>query len=234
VHERGVAPTVDLAYLPVTCNHCDDAPCVKAGRGAVTKRADGIVIIDPDKARGRKDLVDSCPYGAIWWNDEHQLPQAWIFDAHLLDRGWAQPRCVQACGTGAIEALKVEDHAMADRARTDGLEVLRPELGTRPRVYYRNLHRAQRVFVAGTVVTATGGTRDAVAGAIVTLHREGREVGSAAADVFGEFRIDRLPPGLGTCTLTFSAPGFETATQPVQIGDAACSVGTLEMHRPSG
>ena len=27
---RGEAPMVDCAYLPVTCNHCDDAPCVRA------------------------------------------------------------------------------------------------------------------------------------------------------------------------------------------------------------
>ena len=31
---RGTAPMVDAAYLPTMCNHCDDAPCVKAGGGA--------------------------------------------------------------------------------------------------------------------------------------------------------------------------------------------------------
>src|SRR5262245_61028230 len=61
--ERGQAPMVDIAYVPTTCNHCDNAPCLKAGGadGAVRKRADGIVIIDPVKAKGRKDLVESCP-----------------------------------------------------------------------------------------------------------------------------------------------------------------------------
>ena len=47
------------------CNHCDDAPCVRAGGGAIRKRDDGIVVIDPVAARGRRDLIDSCPYGAI-------------------------------------------------------------------------------------------------------------------------------------------------------------------------
>lgn len=82
---QGRSHMVDTTYLPVMCNHCDDAPCVRAGDGAVRKRADGIVIIDPDKARGRKDIVKSCPYKAIVWNEELQLPQTWIFDAHLLD-----------------------------------------------------------------------------------------------------------------------------------------------------
>ena len=28
--ERGAAPMVDVAHLPTTCNHCEDAPCVTA------------------------------------------------------------------------------------------------------------------------------------------------------------------------------------------------------------
>jgi Fe-S-cluster-containing dehydrogenase component len=60
---------IDIAYVPTMCNHCDDAPCMKADKsGAIKKRADGIVIIDPIKAKGHKELVDACPYGHIWWN----------------------------------------------------------------------------------------------------------------------------------------------------------------------
>jgi nitrate reductase beta subunit len=29
--------------------------------GAVRKREDGIVIIDPEKSKGQKQIVDSCP-----------------------------------------------------------------------------------------------------------------------------------------------------------------------------
>jgi Fe-S-cluster-containing dehydrogenase component len=70
--ERGQPTMIDIGYLPATCNHCDNAPCLKAGGpdGAVRKRDDGIVLIDPEKAKGRKDIVDSCPYGAIWWNED--------------------------------------------------------------------------------------------------------------------------------------------------------------------
>lgn len=67
--ERGQFPQIDVAYLPVFCMHSDDAPCITAAKdGAVYKRDDGIVIIDPVKAQGQKHLVDACPYGAIWWN----------------------------------------------------------------------------------------------------------------------------------------------------------------------
>ena len=59
--ERGQVPAIDIAYVPTMCNHCDNAPCVARGGGAVAKRADGIVLIDPVKAQGRKDLVEVLP-----------------------------------------------------------------------------------------------------------------------------------------------------------------------------
>ena len=49
--ERGQLPTIDVAYVPTMCNHCDNAPCVAKGGGAVSKRSDGIVLIDPAKAK---------------------------------------------------------------------------------------------------------------------------------------------------------------------------------------
>ena len=49
--ERGQFPMIDVAYLPIPCMHCDRAPCIEAAKGgAVYKRDDGIVIIDPEKA----------------------------------------------------------------------------------------------------------------------------------------------------------------------------------------
>ena len=54
--ERGAVPEVKVQYVPLMCGHCDDAPCLKAGRadGAVYRREDGLVIIDPEKAKGRQ------------------------------------------------------------------------------------------------------------------------------------------------------------------------------------
>ena len=67
--ETGTVPMVEVSYLPTTCNHCDNAPCLAAARdGAVVKRDDGIVIIVPEKARGQRQIVDACPYGAVHWN----------------------------------------------------------------------------------------------------------------------------------------------------------------------
>ncbi len=85
------------------CMHCDDALCVKAAQdGAIYKRSDGVVIIDPKKSEGQKRLVSTCPYRVIYWNEEKQIPQKCTFCAHLLDKGWKEPRCVEVCPTGAL------------------------------------------------------------------------------------------------------------------------------------
>ena len=205
--ERGQAPMIDIAYVPTMCNHCDNAPCVAKGGGTVTKREDGIVIIDPVKAKGRKDLVESCPYGHIWWNDEAKLPQIWPFDAHLLDQGWMQTRGQQACPTSAMRAVKVEDDEMARIARDEGLEVMKPEAGTKPRVYYRNLWRYSKSFIGGSVATETGGIVDCVKGADVRLIKDGQTVASAVTDNYGDFKFDGLDENSGRYTVEVMADG---------------------------
>ena len=165
-NERGSGPLMDVAYLPVMCQHCDDAPCIAAAKnGAVTKRPDGIVHIDPVKAKGQKAIADACPYGAVRWNEERELPQHWFFDAHLLDRGWAEPRCVTVCATGALKSVKVTDEEMAAIKSREGLRELQPESATKPRVHYKNLDRYTHEFVGGTIIKTVNGVTDCVANA---------------------------------------------------------------------
>ncbi len=226
--ERGDVPMVDVAYLPTMCNHCDDAPCVKAGEGAIRKRDDGIVLIDPDKARGRKDLVDSCPYGAIWWNEEEQLPQAWYFDAHLLDQGWKQPRCEQVCPTGALHAVKVEDSDMQALVEQESLEVLHPEYETRPRVYYKNLYRFTQCFIGGSLIASKDGVSDCVAGARITVRKNGEVSAETVSDEYGEFKCDRLLPDSGEYTVEIAAQGCTAQTLTVALADSVY-LGTIEL-----
>jgi len=196
--ERGQVPMVDVAYAPTMCNHCDNAPCLANGGDAVTKRDDGIVLIDPVKSKGRKDLVETCPHGQIWWNEELQIPQAWTFDAHLLDQGWQQTRGQQACPTGAMRAIKVEDDEMARIASEQELEVMKPEAGTKPRVYYRNLWRYSKCFIGGSVSAEANGAVDCVEGAQVRLMKDGAPVAATTTDNYGDFKFDRLDEESGT------------------------------------
>src|SRR5215472_826971 len=225
--ERGQVPMIDVAYVPTMCNHCDDAPCMAVARGAISKRPDGIVIIDPEKAKGRKDLVEACPYGHIWWNDELEVPQAWPFDAHLIDDGWQQTRGHQSCPTGAMRAVSLEDADMARMAREKGLEVLRPELATKPRVYYRNLWRYSKCFIGGSIASAANGVVDCVEGAEVRLIKDGRVVGETTTDNYGDFKFDRLDENSGTYVVEIASNG-RTRTLEARLG-ASINLGEIRL-----
>lgn len=116
--EFGSFPEVRKAYLPLLCNHCTDAPCMAAcPTGAIRRRDDGIVLIDPDVCCGSRACVIACPYGAIHYYDRPEplhtafdrakvarlqpgTAQKCTFCAPRIDRG-LQPACVEACPTGA-------------------------------------------------------------------------------------------------------------------------------------
>jgi Fe-S-cluster-containing dehydrogenase component len=227
---RGATPMVDAAYLPVMCNHCDDGPCLKAGSdGSVRKRDDGIVIIDPIKAKGRKDLVEVCPYGAIVWNEAQQLPQTWFFDAHLLDAGQKEPRCVPVCPTGAITALKISDAAMAQRVTGDSLRSLEPQWGTRPRVHYRNMARFDRLFLGGSAVGLSAGVPDCCEGAKVLLRQGGRELATSTTDAFGDFKFDGLLPDSGAYEVLLAHPTLGAGTRQVSLGQESVYLGDIHL-----
>ena len=231
---RGEGHMVDAHYLPAMCNHCDDAPCIKkAGTDVIKKRADGIVMIDPVKAKGRRDLVDSCPYGAIVWNEEQQLPQNWIFDAHLLDQGWKEPRCAQSCPTDAIRAAKTDAAGMMKLVEEQRLEVRNPELKTWPRVYYRNLHLYAKDFVGGSVVVSINGTRECVADAHATLSLSNRVLQETQTDSFGDFKFDGLDATQGRYLIRITHPTFGKASIEAPTGQTR-ALGEIELPNFTG
>ena len=229
-HERGAWPAVEAHFMPVMCNHCDDAPCMKAAKdGAITKRSDGIVLIDPVKSKGQKEIVDACPYGAIFWNEEEQVPQSWFFDAHLLDGGWDKTRVEQACPTNVFRSLKVEDKEMQRIAGEEELEVLQPELGSRPRVYYKNMHLMTTCFVAGSVVVDVEGVEECAAGAEVVLMHDGRELARTETDTFGDFRFDRLAGNSGGYRVEIRSESSGSASAAFDLAEESLHIGVLAL-----
>ena len=224
---------VDVAYRPTTCNQCDDAPCVrKSTDGAVYQRLDGIVMIDPDKARGNPDIVNSCPYGAIWWNEEEQVAQKWNFDAHLLDRGDPRLRCEQVCPTGVFRSLKVEDDQMKQIVEDEELQVLNPEFKANPRVYYKNLDNFTKCFIGGTLVVIKNGITDAAAGVEIELTQGGAILQTGESNEYGDFKFSGLNSNSGNFTLQFHSSehgNFEITTELIQ----STYLGTLTLPNPS-
>ena len=216
--ERGQYPLIDVAYRPTPCMHCQDAPCVKASTGAITCRPDGIVLIDPEKAKGREDLVRSCPYGAIFWNEELAVPQKCTMCAHLLDDGWQQPRCAQSCFTGALKAEHLEQDEMERLVQAEGLEQLHPEWGTRPNVYYKNLYRFNKCFIGASAAVKQGDVVDCAKGAKATLFR--------GQDKLAEIQNILHETVTGAYAVELELDGRKSSRVPVELGKSV-NLGTL-------
>jgi Fe-S-cluster-containing dehydrogenase component len=230
-HVRGSGSFTDVKYIPKTCNHCDDAPCIKAaGDGSIYKRPDGIVMIDPVKAKGRRDLVDACPHGMILWNRQAEVPQNWNFDAHLLDSGWTEPRCTQACPTKAMRVLKLDDEELAKRVEEEGLSFLGAKQ-TKPRVFYRGLNEVLRHMVTGNVCETTdNGRQQNLEGVEVVLvdSAEG-DKRSTKTDAFGDFRFDGLSADVSTVELYLRRNGAETRIASAQRS-GSLNLGTVHVN----
>jgi len=65
-YEVGVYPDATMEFLPMLCNQCEDAPCLKAcPNSALVKRPDGIIDYDQDRCAGDRACMVACPYGAL-------------------------------------------------------------------------------------------------------------------------------------------------------------------------
>ena len=217
---RGTVPKVKMHYIPLLCMHCDAAPCVAACpvKDTIYKRDDGLVIIDPEKCTGCKNCLDSCPYNVIYFNENLNIAQKCTGCAHLLDEGQAikEPRCVDACPT---EALKFIDESDLNNLKRRA-EVLHPELGTQPRVYYLDIPKK---FIAGTVYDPVD--KNVVIGAVCTLSSNGKAL-TVETDGFGDFWFNGLVEG--TYSLNIDAKGFRpkkfdliSTEKDVNLGDIA-------------
>ncbi len=185
----GTVPKVKMHYIPMLCNHCENAACIKAcPDGAILKREDGLVIIEPEKCHRNgscKACMDACPYDAIYFNDKLRLAQKCTACAHLLDHGYKLPRCVESCPTDAMRFGEEEDL----KDLIEGATVHKPESGSGPKVYYRNIPGK---FIAGTVYDPV--EKEVVIGARCLLTSGGKLV-ETFTDAYGDFWFKDLAVG---------------------------------------
>ena len=127
-----------------------------------------------------------------------------------------------------MRAIKLEDEEMARMARDQGLEVMKPELGTRPRVYYRNLWRYSKCFIGGTLSAERSGVIDCVEGASVRLVKDGRTVAETTSDNYGDFKFDKLEEGSGSYRVEISATGRGATSVEAVLG-ASINLGEIRL-----
>lgn len=142
-------------YLPVQCNHCDNAPCVKACPvGATYKDTDGIVMMNYQRCIGCRLCVVACPYNARRFNwfqpeiaDDKINPlvpvrpvgvvEKCTFCVHRTRHG-KLPRCVEVCPVRARHFGNLNDPASeVSKILADNLSFrLLEELNTEPNIWY--------------------------------------------------------------------------------------------------
>jgi len=89
--EKGTFPETSRFFLPVLCNQCEEAPCMKiCPTGALFKRRDGIVDLNGESCIGCRACMVACPYD-----------QLFIDPVECIDCG----ACVPVCPVSAIFAL---------------------------------------------------------------------------------------------------------------------------------
>ncbi len=147
-------------YMPVQCQQCRDAPCVKVCPvGATWQEKDGIVVVDYDWCIGCRYCMAACPYGARHFNwGEPNLPAGEVNpETHLLGnrprpkgvvekctfciqrtRKGLYPACVEICPTGSRKFGNLMDPKSEIRyvLETKRVFVFKNELNTRPKFFY--------------------------------------------------------------------------------------------------
>jgi dimethyl sulfoxide reductase iron-sulfur subunit len=146
---------MSMHWLPLACQHCDDAPCQKVcPTGATFTTRDGVVLVNADDCIGCRYCMAACPYGVRVFNwgepakavgvDEGMVPprpvgtvEKCTLCIHRLEEDQV-PSCVWSCPAQAriFGDLDDPESRASTLLRDRGGEQLLKDKGTRPKVHY--------------------------------------------------------------------------------------------------
>ena len=136
--ERGKFPNTQRHFMPRLCNHCDKPACVEAcPTKASYQREDGVVLIREERCIGCKLCIAACPYDARFLHPDKKIVNKCTFCVHRVDHDLV-PACVNTCqGKARIFGdLNDPTSEVARLVAREPVQVLKPKLGTEPRVFY--------------------------------------------------------------------------------------------------
>jgi len=133
-------------FVPKMCNHCSHSPCTQVCPvGATFETPDGVVLVDATYCLGCRYCVQACPYGCRYIHPETNTADKCTLCYHRLTKGLTTA-CCETCPT---EARKVGDFKnpsdpIHEFLRNNNIQVLKPQMATGSKTYYRALDGAVR------------------------------------------------------------------------------------------
>jgi anaerobic dimethyl sulfoxide reductase subunit B (iron-sulfur subunit) len=107
---KRMIPTNIFAYaVSVACNHCESPICTEScPTGAMTKRDDGVVVINQDQCIGCRYCEWACPYGAPQFDAAAGVMTKCNFCEDVVANG-ESPYCVAACPMRALDYGELDE-----------------------------------------------------------------------------------------------------------------------------
>jgi Fe-S-cluster-containing dehydrogenase component len=143
--DRYAGAKVEKAFfVPKLCNQCTHPACVQVCPvGATYRTEDGVVLIDHEYCIGCRYCVQACPYGARYFDEARGVSDKCTWCYHRITKG-LQPACVEVCPVGAriFGDRNDQQSAISLFIRNNRVQVLKPETGNEPNVYYVGIDKA--------------------------------------------------------------------------------------------
>jgi Fe-S-cluster-containing dehydrogenase component/formate-dependent nitrite reductase membrane component NrfD len=136
--EKGSFPDTTRFFLPVLCNQCEEAPCMKiCPTSALYQRHDGIVDLNGDACIGCRACMVACPYDQLFIDPNTRTAEKCNFCANRVENH-LEPACVSVCPTECRIFGDLDDATseVAHIVQRDAFMVRKPEKGTGPKVFY--------------------------------------------------------------------------------------------------
>lgn len=90
-------------YIPMSCQQCEDAPCMSVCPVKAISRDESLdrVVVDYDKCIGCRACVAICPFGAMGFDVNDRK----VFKCDLCD---GDPQCVRFCEEKAVDYVEAD------------------------------------------------------------------------------------------------------------------------------